>query len=364
MSDIAPYERPPSTDKMQKLHPPPPIPPLIPHVRYGRRPHESDWLFFGAARQALKFLASALLQRDPSMLFVLPAYTCDSVVQALDEAGAEMAFVDIDSSLDFDLAALHQTLELASGRPLALMPTPLFGAPVRPYKSLFPQCTVIEDRAQTLPDPDSQADYQLLSFGPGKQISGMGGGALIGGHSLRSDHLALEQEGALVRHLGMSLAGDLLLGPAWSVLGQKAAQRHSAQGFDKQLQQIEPRSISEARAQWIAHSLASWDPSGRVRIADDYHACIPPSLRFDIPPGRPYLRYPVRAAIEAPGVSSGDMYERVVHRAEETLKRPLPGARALVRASLLPTHSKVTPSHIAWYASLLTQGDTAVPPAP
>lgn len=346
---------------MQELQPSPPIPPLIPHVGYGWRAPEQDWLFFGAARQALKFLATALLRRHPSMLFVLPAYTCDSVVQALDEAGAEMGFVDIDGALDFDQASLSQTVERASGRPIALMPTPLFGAPVRAYKSLFPHCTVIEDRAQSLPDPHSLADYQLLSFGPGKQVSGMGGGALIGAQALRSEHLGLDGECHLARHLGLSMVGDLLLGPAWSLVGQKAASRHSALAFDKQSRAIELRSMCDVRAGWITHSLATWDAADRVRTSDTYRNSIPEALQFDIPPGRPYLRYPVRAVISASGVSSGDMYERVVHRAEEALKRTLPGARALVRASLLPTHRRVSKAHAACYAALLAREAPALP---
>lgn len=337
------------------MHPLPPIPPLIPHVRYGSRPCESGWLFFGAARQGLKFLAQNLLQGHPSLLFVVPAYTCDSVIQALDEAGADMAFVDLAADLDFDLDALTQRIgqAQAQGRTVALVPTPLFGAPVRPYKQLFPQCLVIEDRAQTLPDPGSQADFQLLSFGPGKQVSGMGGGALLGAGAFRAQHGTLEPEGGAVRHLALSLVGSLLLGPAWSLVGQKVTQRHSANALDKESRAIEIRALCENRARWITHSVQTWDGAGRTRLADTYHHSVPQALRFDIPAGLPYLRYPVRTRLDAPGVSSGRMYEKVVQRAEESASRAFPGARAIRDASFLPTHHRVTADHTTGYARLL-----------
>lgn len=354
------WPRPP-TPTMPDLSLPPPLPPLVPHTRYGRTPVPPGWLFFGAARQALKFLALRLRAAHPDLLFIAPAYTCDSVVQAIDESGAELGFVDVDASLDFDLAALTQLIGQHTGRPIALVPTPLFGAPVRRYKPLFPDCIVIEDRAQTVPDPASQADYQLLSFGPGKQVSGMGGGALIGAQALQAAHQALAMEGGTLKHQAMARVGGLLLGPAWSLAGQRVAQRHAQEGLDKQAHAIAPAALCEGRAQWISHSLATWDPVPRISAADRYHQAIAADLRFDIPAGQPYLRYPVRARLDGPGVSDGAMYEKVVERAETMLGRPLPGARALVQASLLPTHAGVTPAHIAWYASQLSgRGPTPI----
>lgn len=336
------------------MHPPLPIPPLIPHVRYGSRPSEPGWLFFGAGRQAMKFLAQYLLRQHPSLLFVVPAYTCDSVVQALDEAGAEMVFVDVAANLDLDLEAVSGWVERSPGRTIAIVPTPLFGAPVRPYKQLFPDCLVIEDRAQTLPDPGSGADFQVLSFGPGKQVSGMGGGALLGGDALRNLHSALEQECGAVRQVTLSLVGSLLLGPAWSLFGQAVTQRHSANAIDKESRSIDIRSLCEDRARWITHSLQTWDGAGRTRIADFYHRSISPAVRFDMPAGLPYLRFPVRARLEGPGISSGRMYEKVVARAEESARCQFPGARAVMEASFLPTHHRVTEQHLAWYAQELS----------
>ena len=336
------------------MHPPLPIPPLIPHVRYGSRPSEPGWLFFGAGRQAMKFLAQNLLRQHPSLLFVVPAYTCDSVVQALDEAGADMVFVDVAADLDLDLAAVSGWLERTAGRKIGLVPTPLFGAPVRPYKQLFPDCLVIEDRAQTLPDRDSRADFQVLSFGPGKQVSGMGGGALLGGEAFRSGYSALDMECGAVRQVALSLVGSVLLGPAWSLVGQKVTQRHSANAIDKESRSIDIRSLCEDRARWITHSLQTWDGAGRTRTSDLYHRSIPQALRFDMPAGLPYLRYPVRASLEGPGISSGRMYEKVVQRAEESSRRTFPGARAVMEASFLPTHHRVSERHITWYADQLS----------
>lgn len=337
------------------MPPPLAIPPLIPHVRYGFRHPHPDWLFFGAARQALKFLARNLLSEKPSLRFVLPAYTCDSVVQALGEAGAPMTFVDIDDTLDFDQTGLSDAMARLSGAEVAIISTPLLGAPVRNYKALYPECVVIEDRAQALPDADSHADFQLFSFGPGKQISGMGGGALQGAMSLRRQHGALESECNVASHMALSLAGNLLLGPAWSLVGQKVTERHTANALDKEARSIELFRLCDTRARWISHSLSTWDGAGRSRTSDTYRNLIPPTLQFDLPPGRPYLRFPVRAQLKAPGVSSGRMYEKVVQRAEASAGRTLPGARAIMEASFLPTHHRVTAGHVSWYAERLSE---------
>ena len=346
---------------MLDLPAPPPLPPLIPHVGYGRTPLPPGWLFFGAARQALKFLASRLRSEHPDLVFVVPAYTCDSVIQAIDESGAGLDFADVDASLDMDMPSLQEALARHTGKPVALVPTPLFGAPVRDYKRLFPDCIVIEDRAQTVPDPGSRADYQLLSFGPGKQVSGMGGGALIGGQGLQAPHLALETECGALKHMAMAMVGNFLLGPGWSLAGQRVAQRHGQEGLEKQSRDIIPVRLCDGRAQWISSSLATWDATQRLSIVDRYHAGTAPEHRFDIPTGLPYLRYPVRTQVVGAGVSSGDMYERVVARAEDTLGRPLPGARALAQASLLPTHRRVTPAHIGYYLGQLNGSETRRP---
>jgi len=73
-----------------------------------------------------------------------------------------------------------------------------------------------------------------------------------------------------------------------------------------------------------------------------------------MPAGLPYLRYPVRASLEGPGISSGRMYEKVVQHAEESSRRQFPGARAVMEASFLPTHHRVTADHMHWYADRLS----------
>ncbi len=308
-------------------------------------------MFFGNGRQAFRFLAGQLLKRSPSQLFVLPAYTCDTVLQALDEAGVEMAFVDIDDSLDFDMPGLQSLLGTNADRAITLVPTSLFGAPLRDYKTLFPHCRVIEDRAQSWFDAHSRADHQIMSFGPGKQVSGMGGGALTGAQELLDQYQTLPQEGGFLQAALTSVASEFLLRGGWALMGERLTKRAAASAQSDWVHAMEPSALGRWRAGWISHSLHGFKTESRSAVAARYHDEIVPARRFRIPRGLPYLRYPVRERLRAPGVSAGDMYEKVWERAQETAKRQLPGAEAVVRASLLPTHERVTAAHQAAYCA-------------
>ena len=342
------------------------IPPLFPELSAGRTPSEplTGLHFFESARQAFRALATGLQRQHGRVLFVLPAYTCDAVIAALLAVNADLEFIDIDESLDLNMGELSELADVITRNghtQVVLIPTSLFGAPVRDYKAQFPQVLVVEDRAQSFLSLDSTADFQILSFGMGKQISTFGGGALY------SPRLPLSFAGLKPvdkSRFTLSLAQLAItqgLKWLWPIV-EFAQSRSPEHGMDKPSDSPVPRSVGGSKAQWMGRSLQGSDLQPRVDMSNRYRNSLPPQLQFNIPANIPYLRYPVRAPIRLTGVSSGSMYQTAVTFAEQHRTRSCPGARQLLSASLLPTHRLVSPAHQNAYLSALLAPQGGVKP--
>ena len=332
------------------------IPPLYPEVSYGVSAQLPDCtLFFGSGRQALKFLAHRLLERYDTLLFVLPAYTCETVIQAISEAGGDFTFVDVGDDLDLDLKDLQRVLEANPHRRPVLLPTSLFGAPLRNHKALFPDALVVEDRCQSIPDDNSHADFQILSFGRGKLVSGMGGGALFGSVSgFAAEYASLPVlGGTLVSVLGSIVMEQLVLRRGWRWLHTWLDNNNAPLPEGLAADSIDIKSLCLSRAKWVSHSMLRANLDARVHIADEFAKRIDPTHRFEIPEGLPYLRYPVKGRWVMPGVSLGRMYGLTWRIAEHKRGVSLPGAFRLVECSMLPTHVLVTAAHVQHYCSVL-----------
>jgi hypothetical protein len=332
------------------------VPPVLPDLHVGLADLPGNMLFFGAGRQAFKFLAAHLLAADANRVFVVPAYTCETVVQALREAGGHVLFCDVDDRLDLDEEDLRRLLQSCPAKRPVLVPTALFGAPVRDHKRQWPEATVIEDRCQSMADPGSTADYQILSFGIGKLVSGFAGGALLGHiDPLRGAHGRLDTQGGFWASLFAAiLVREVALRRGWRWVRSLAGPEVKSVEEVLAAKTIEVRSLQALRARWVTYSLSRVRASVRTERADWMADHLPAGVRFQLPKGVPYLRYPVRRGFQAPGVSSGRMFEPVWRMAEQERGRAMPGAAALVQASLLPTHSEVTAQHLELYQSRLT----------
>lgn len=334
-----------------------PLPPLYPTVHYGFSPDLPEHaLFLGSGREAMAFLARQLLREQRDSVFVLPAYTCETVTAAVEGEGGRVVFVDVDvdERLDLHLADLEEVLHQHRDARPVLVPTSLFGAPVRDYKRLYPQAVVVEDLCQAVwPAAPLRADYAFLSFGMGKLVSGMGGGALLGAgvERWREAHQALPPLDAWVSAMGGSVVlRQLVLRWAWRWF---QARLDAAETAAVPPTAIAPRRLSDRRARWVNHSRQQAQWAERIALADHYARSIPERARFDLPTGLPYLRYPVRQSMGLPGCSSGRMYEQTWRRAEMQRGKALPGAQALVECGLLPTHARVTAAHQAAYLHAL-----------
>jgi dTDP-4-amino-4,6-dideoxygalactose transaminase len=141
--------------------------------------------FYGSGTQALAAAMMAAIKLkdigDPEVL--IPAYSCPALVSAVLYAQARPILVDLEKNRPWmDLGQLASKL---SKRTAAIIAVHLFGIPERlgPMAELSKQAGafLIEDSAQCLPSLDNRtaSDFVILSFGRGKPVSLLHGGAVL-----------------------------------------------------------------------------------------------------------------------------------------------------------------------------------------
>jgi len=157
------------------------IPPLFPSfaIRTAKENIDKNLYFFNFGRTAFKFLANYLNEKfNKKIVFLIPAYTCPSILISLEELKINLDFVDLDNNLDFKLDDLNNNIAKYSEYKVAIVATSLFGIRCRDYKKLYPNHIVIEDKSQSNYSDYINSDFQIYSFGKGKFISSWNGGAL------------------------------------------------------------------------------------------------------------------------------------------------------------------------------------------
>lgn len=139
-----------------------------------------------SGREALRFGLQRLAQASGRAEVVLPAYTCFSVPSAVVAAGAKIRLVDVDDRGRIDASDLA-TLPLDSAA--AVVVCNLFGIP-EPIARVSgcaraAGAAVVDDAAQSLGARGAEGpigargELGVLSFGRGKPVSALGGGALV-----------------------------------------------------------------------------------------------------------------------------------------------------------------------------------------
>ncbi|HEX2485072.1 MAG TPA: aminotransferase class V-fold PLP-dependent enzyme [Myxococcota bacterium] len=178
--------------------------------RLGRSPVS----FHASGREALRVALTRLAAQRERGEVLVPAYTCYSVPAAAVAAGLRVRLVDVGPRGQIDVERLRTApLERAA----ALVVTNLFGVaePVREARELLRDAgaALVDDAAQALgaTSPDGAAgargDLGVLSFGRGKPLSGLGGGALVGGAADGADAAPSARRGAaLLRALAYDVA--------------------------------------------------------------------------------------------------------------------------------------------------------------
>lgn len=137
-----------------------------------------------SGREALRVALSRAATQTGRQEVLIPAYTCFSVPAAAVAAGLRVRLVDVGLDGGIDPEALRRApLERAA----ALVVSNLFGVsePIAPLRAILaPQgVVVVDDAAQALGASGAdgpvggRGGIGILSFGRGKPLSGLGGGA-------------------------------------------------------------------------------------------------------------------------------------------------------------------------------------------
>ena len=139
-----------------------------------------------SGRDALRSILASASAHTGREEVVIAAYTCFSVPAAAVACGLRVRLVDVNEDGRIDLKALER---LPLERAAAVVVCNLFGRtePVEPIAALAHAAgaLVIDDAAQAFgaSGPDGRAggrgDAGILSFGRGKPLSGLGGGAIV-----------------------------------------------------------------------------------------------------------------------------------------------------------------------------------------
>lgn len=116
---------------------------------------------------------------------ILSAYACPELVSAILYAGAKPVLIDVEYQRPW--ISLSELREKISENTIAVVAVNLFGIPER-LREISKICKLnnlclIEDSAQAFPDMSDkrfwQGDFIVLSFGRGKPVSVLGGGAVL-----------------------------------------------------------------------------------------------------------------------------------------------------------------------------------------
>lgn len=185
--------------------------------------YQTHWLDSGTSALALALMDCKLRQADvESPQVIIPGYCCPDLVAAAVYAGVEPLVVDIEEN---DPAYnLDQLASALNPRVIAVIAINFLGIRERltDIRNILKQYSkpiyLIEDNAQWFPDnPHTvfESDYVAFSFGRGKPLSLLGGGALLTKVQLSVD-VALEKGADFGFKQKLKItAYNLLLHPHW-----------------------------------------------------------------------------------------------------------------------------------------------------
>lgn len=148
-------------------------------------PYSPRYLASGTAALAAAVTAAIRLKGGNDPEVILPAYGCPDLVSAVLHAGARPVLVDLEP--DRPWMDLGQVSAAIRPETVAIIAASLLGIPERMDRlgvlASESSVVLIEDSAQAFPqDRDRDfwsADLVVLSFGRGKPVSMLGGGAVL-----------------------------------------------------------------------------------------------------------------------------------------------------------------------------------------
>ena len=313
---------------------------------------------------------------NPEVL--LPAYGCPDLVSAAVHAGARPVLVDLEA--DRPWMDLEQVATGITPQTVAVIAASLCGIPERlaELRKLTGQAaiTLIEDSAQLVPGggvrTDWQGDLVVLSFGRGKPVNLLGGGAVLCGDAGLADLLPERDTPAaglfqcLSYRLKVSLYNQLI-SPRLYWLLSFFPFLHIGETRYHELAGIKP--LDSCRRGYLPANIARYrsrDLAIQATVSEMLDGLAPGSI-VNLPAAcgvakQPLLRYPLLVGaglrdqlldrLQRHGLGASTMYPAVLPGIEglENLlsgQGPFPEAERFAGGFLtLPTHAGVRPADI------------------
>lgn len=166
-------------------------------------PYQAKYFASGTAALAAAIIAAKQLKDVEQPEVILPAYGCPDLVSAVIFAGAKPVLVDLEPERPW--MDLQQLLLRVSSSTVAIIAVNLFGiseriALLRPIAEHV-GAVIIEDSAQAFPGKEEKGiwrgDLVVLSFGRGKPVNLLGGGAVLCLQESLGDLLPLDTNGSM-----------------------------------------------------------------------------------------------------------------------------------------------------------------------
>lgn len=347
--------------------------------------------FYASGTAALAAAIRAAMKRkqvgQPEI--ILPAYGCPDLVSAAVFAGARPVLIDLER--DRPWLDLEQMTQHISAQTVGIVAVDLFGIPER-LKALQElansvDAVLIEDSAQAFPDSGEsniwQGDLVVVSFGRGKPVSLLGGGAVLHQGESLADLLpnpeALSASGWRDRanFRVKAFLYNRMISPRFYWIPRSLpflhlgeTQYHSLTGLgamDSQRLALLPANLSayQQQGQDLRQMLASL--FGELAVEDDSLIDLPRVT--GVPDGRRLLRYPLlvesshrdrlHQALRRAGLGPSLMYPTAMPEIpglEEVLKNQgeFPHARSFAERILtLPTHNGISERDLAGIRQIL-----------
>lgn len=149
------------------------------------RPYEAEFYHSGTAALAAAVMAAIRLKAVDAPEVILPAYGCPDLISAVLYAGARPVLVDLEPQRPW--MDLEQLASSVSSQTVAIITVSLFGIQERmpAIRAIAERSSVvlIEDSAQAFATDGMTSfwtgDLVVISFGRGKPVSLLGGGAVL-----------------------------------------------------------------------------------------------------------------------------------------------------------------------------------------
>lgn len=322
------------------------IPPLYPYASFLFSNEMPDNIFFlNSGQSSFLLIVKVLKKRYSDLIFLLPAYTCSTVVKALRFAEVEYNFIDLDETLNFDEDDLKEIVNDYKSSKVVLVPTFLFGSKIKNYKDSFPECIIIEDRAQSFPDIElNSSDYQFFSFGRGKMVSASGGGGVLTNDSeFKKLYSTLEVDEIFISSYVLSIAQKIILIYFWGYFKRFIKEDKEGIAILTDVKNIKVLKMSNIKIKWLINSIKKAKLGHRISISDLYIKGINREFQYELSDSIPYLRFPVKKQIVGDGISTMNYADTLSEakklRPNKNFNIPIILAEY---SSMLPTHDLVS----------------------